>query len=59
MWLMTAKEKRIYANIEKWRSLSKSERRSVLRASNVERVASSMAMEGEPVSKLWLQKNAR
>lgn len=57
--VMTTKEKRMYANIEKWRNLSKAERHSILRASNVERVASSMAMEGEPVSKLWLQKNAR
>ena len=57
--VMTTKEKRMYANIEEWRSLSKTERHSILRASNVERVASSMAMEGEPVSKLWLQKNAR
>ena len=56
---MTTKEKRMHANIKKWRSLSKTERHSILRASNVERVASSMAMEGEPVSKLWLQKNAR
>ncbi len=57
--LMTTKEKRMYANIEKWRNLSKTERRSILRASNVKQVASSMAMEGEPVSDLWLQKNAR
>ena len=57
--VMTTKEKRMYANIEKWRSLSKAERRSILHTSNVERVASSMAMEGEPVSKLWLRKNAR
>lgn len=56
---MTTQEKRMYANIEKWRSLSKSERRSILRASNVKRVASSMAMEGEPVSESWLRKNAR
>lgn len=56
---MTASEKRMYENIEKWRSLSRSERRSISRASNVGRVASSMAMEGEPVSELWLQKNAR
>ncbi|MBQ9017751.1 hypothetical protein IJ118_01665 [Candidatus Saccharibacteria bacterium] len=56
---MTTKEKRMYANIEKWRSLPKSERRSVLRTLNVKQVASSMAMEGEPVSDLWLQKNAR
>lgn len=56
---MTTQEKRVYANVEKWRSLSKTERRSILYASNVNRVASSMAMEGEPVSELWLQKNAR
>ena len=56
---MTAKEKRMYQNVEKWRSLSPAERRSILRISNVKQVASSMAMEGEPVSKLWLQKNAR
>lgn len=56
---MTTKEKRIYQNIEKWRSLPKSKRHSILRASNVKQVASSMAMEGEPVSELWLQKNAR
>ena len=56
---MTTKEKRMYANIEKWRSLPKSKRHSILHASNVERVANSMAMEGEPVSELWLQKNAR
>ena len=56
---MTTKEKRMYANIEQWRNLSKTERRSILRASNVKQVASSMAMEGEPVSDLWLQKNAR
>ena len=56
---MTTKEKRMCANIEKWRNLSKTERRSILRASNVKQVASSMAMEGEPVSDLWLQKNAR
>ena len=56
---MTVKEKMIYANVEKWRSLPKRERRSILRASNVERVANSMAMEGESVSELWLRKNAR
>ena len=56
---MTTKEKKMYQNVEKWRSLSKSERHSILHASNVKRVASSMAMEGEPVSELWLQKNAR
>ena len=57
--LMTTREKRMYANIEKWRSLPEAERRVVLRASNVKRVANSMAMEGEPVSKRWLKKNAR
>ena len=56
---MTIKEKRMHTNIEKWRSLSAIERRSILHASNVERVASSMAMEGEPVSELWMQKNVR
>lgn len=56
---MTTKEKRIYQNVEKWRNLSKAERHSILRASTVKQVASSMAMEGEPVSELWLQKNAR
>ncbi len=55
---MTAREK-MYKNVEKWRSLSKSKRRSLMRASNVKQVASSMAMEGEPVSKSWLRKNAR
>ena len=57
--VMTTKEKRMYANIEKWRSLSRAERHAISRASNVERVANSMAMEGEPVSEVWLQKNAR
>ena len=56
---MTTKEKRMYQNVEKWRSLPRPERRSILRASNVKRVASSMAMEGEPVSESWLKKNAR
>ena len=56
---MTTKEQEMYRNVEKWRSLSRAERHSILRASNVKRVASSMAMEGEPVSKIWLQKNAR
>ena len=56
---MTTREKRMYQNIEKWRSLPESERRSILRASAVQQVASSMAMEGEPVSKAWIQKNAR
>lgn len=49
----------MYQNVEKWRALPKQKRQSILHASNVERVASSMAMEGEPVSELWLQKNAR
>ena len=57
--LMTIREKRMQQNIKKWRSLSQAERRSILRTSNVELVASSMAMEGEPVSDSWLQKNAR
>lgn len=55
---MTKREK-IYENIERWRSLPKAKRRSLMRISNVQRVASSMAMEGEPVSKTWLRKNAR
>ena len=56
---MTASEKRMYDNVAKWRSLSKTKRRSISHISNVKHVASSMAMEGEPVSKSWLQKNAR
>lgn len=56
---MTAKEQKMYRNVEKWRSLSRAERYSILRVSNVKRVANSMAMEGEPVSETWLQKNAR
>ena len=49
----------MYQNVAKWRNLSKKERRSVSRAANVEKVVNSMAMEGEPVSELWLRENAR
>ena len=56
---MTAREQKMYQNIQKWRSLSQKQRRDFLRTSAVKRVASSMAMEGEPVSATWLKKNAR
>ena len=56
---MTAKEERMYRNVAKWRSLPQSKRQSILRTSNIEHVVNSMAMEGEPVSKQWLKKNAR
>ena len=56
---MTAKEQNIYQNVEKWRKMSKAERHKILRASAVEQVAKSMAMEGEPVSTLWIQQNSR
>ena len=56
---MTTKEQRMYQNVKKWRSLSKARQHSILRASAVKQVASSMAMEGEPVSELWIQQNAR
>lgn len=56
---MTTKEKRVYQNIKQWRGLSEAERHSILYTSNIKKVASSMAMEGEPVSDSWLKKNVR
>lgn len=49
----------MYQNVEKWRGLPQTERRRILRAQAVKQVASSMAMEGEPVSELWIQQNSR
>ena len=56
---MTAKEQKMYQNVEKWRGLSKADQRHIAHASAVKRVANSMAMEGEPVSKSWLKQNSR
>lgn len=56
---MTAKEQRAYENIRKWRSMDNKQRKAFLRTSAVKQTASSMAMEGEPVSAKWLKKNAR
>lgn len=55
---MTNKQK-AYENVNKWRGLSLGKRRSFLRVSAVKHVKTSMAMESEPVSDLWLKQNAR
>ena len=56
---MTAKQNKMYQNIQEWRSLSSAKRRSVLRSTAVRQTAGSMAMEGEPVSQSWIKKNSR
>jgi hypothetical protein len=44
----------IEARLAKWRALPEDQRRAAWRSVLVERVVSSMAMEGEPVSEAWI-----
>gem|GEM_PF-2982499 len=54
---MTTKQKIILEKkVTEWRQTSIDERRSAWRAVLVDRVENSMAMEGEPVSREWLDK---
>jgi hypothetical protein len=46
---------RIEARLAEWRALPEADRRTAWQAVLVERVANSMAMEGEPVSDQWIQ----
>jgi predicted flap endonuclease-1-like 5' DNA nuclease len=53
---MTKSERtRIEARLAKWRSLPQAERLAAWRSVLVDRVANSMAMEGEPVSDQWIK----
>jgi hypothetical protein len=45
----------IEARLAKWRALPEDQRRGAWRSVLVERVANSMAMEGEPVSEAWIK----
>ena len=56
---MTAREQKMYRNIEKWRNLPESKRRGILRSATFRQAVGSMAMEGEPVSAAWIKKNKR
>ena len=56
---MVNKEKKMYQNVEKWRKVSKNKRQDFLRSYTLKQVIGSMAMEGEPVSELWMQQNSR
>ena len=51
------REQRVSQNIAKWRSLSRAEKSQIVHATSAQFAANSMAMEGEPVSQEWLDKN--
>jgi predicted flap endonuclease-1-like 5' DNA nuclease len=53
--MTTSQRTRIEARLAKGRSLSEAERAAAWRSVLVDRVANSMAMEGEPVSDQWIK----
>jgi hypothetical protein len=52
--LTTSQRDLIEARLAEWRALSDERRGAQWRAVLVDRVVSSMAMEGEPVSEQWI-----